>query len=223
MIDGDHVICCPFGQKASIVALDKQTGKTVWAAPSTGDKAGYATPSVVDYAGLRMILTMNQAGLVGVNADNGDLLFRYEHPTKYDVNVLKPIFRDGRVFITSGYGAGSEMIALRVAGNKVTATQAWQDTTMDNHHGGVVLVDGYLYGSSARGKWRFVSFSRERLLPRPTVFPSALPGSMRLILPRSGWSNRRLFSAGAGKRAKKLIPANSWWPATRQSKMPGKN
>ncbi len=30
LIDGDRVICCPGGPKTAVVALDKQTGETVW-------------------------------------------------------------------------------------------------------------------------------------------------------------------------------------------------
>jgi outer membrane protein assembly factor BamB len=153
VIDGDHAICCPFGDKASIVALDKMTGETVWAAEGVGDKAGYATATIAEFAGIRMILAMSGKALVGVNADNGDLLFRYEHLTKYDVNALKPIYSDGRIFISSGYKAGSEMVQLTAADGKISAEQAWQSMDMDNHHGGVILLDGYLYGADSSRNW----------------------------------------------------------------------
>ena len=153
VIDGDNAICCPFGKKAGVVALDKKTGRVVWTAEGTGDKAGYATVSIVEFAGRRMILTMSGKALVGVDADNGKLLFRYEHETKYDVNATQPIFNDGMVFITSGYGAGSEMVKLKAAGDKITAEQAWETKDMDNHHGGVILLDGYLYGADMKRNW----------------------------------------------------------------------
>jgi outer membrane protein assembly factor BamB len=151
VIDGDKAICCPFGDKGSIVALDKRTGETIWAAKGVGDKAGYATATLAEFAGMRMVLAMSGKALVGVNAENGELLFRYEHITKYDVNALKPIHKDGRVFISSGYRSGSEMIQLSVTDGKVTAKQAWESKDMDNHHGGVILLDGYLYGETAVG------------------------------------------------------------------------
>jgi outer membrane protein assembly factor BamB len=153
LIDGDNAICCPFGKRGSVVALNKRTGETVWAAADVGDKAGYATPALAELDGLRMILTMSAKALVGVNADKGRVLFRYEHLTKYDVNALKPICRDGRVFISSGYGSGSEMVQLTAANGKVTARQVWQSKDMDNHHGGVILLDGYLYGADSRRNW----------------------------------------------------------------------
>ena len=153
IIDGDNLICCPFGKKAGMVALDKRTGKIVWTSEGSEDKAGYGTPVLVEYGGIRMFLTMNQKAIVGVDADSGKLLFRHPHETKYDVNVLIPVFHDGQVFISSGYGSGSQMIKLTVDGNRVSAEQVWENKDFDNHHGGVILVDGYIYGTNMKGKW----------------------------------------------------------------------
>jgi len=156
LVDGNRVICCPGGPKASVVALDKQTGRTVWAAESTGDAAGYASATLAECQGLRMILTMTAKAFIGVAADTGRLLFRFEHITKYDVNATMPIYHDGHVFISSGYGSGSVLVKLKVDGDQAAVEQVWESKELDNHHGGVILLDGYLYGaahSSNRGKW----------------------------------------------------------------------
>lgn len=153
LIDGDRLICCPGGPKVSVVALNKKTGDVVWTAKSTGDLAGYATPRLIEYQGLRIILTMNQKALIGVNADDGDLLFRHEHLTKYDINATTPEFKDGQIFITSGYGSGAEMLKLKVEGKTASVEKLWDSKTLDNHHGGLVVLDGVIYGSSFSGKW----------------------------------------------------------------------
>lgn len=129
------------------------TGKLVWAAEDIGERAGYATATVAEFEGQRMILAMSAKSLIGVSAENGDLLFRHEHLTKYDVNALKPVYADGHVFISSGYGSGSELVRLSPAGDKLNAEQVWESKKMDNHHGGVVVVDGYIYGSEGRRNW----------------------------------------------------------------------
>jgi outer membrane protein assembly factor BamB len=154
VIDGDHVLCTPGGPETAVVALDKATGKVVWKSPTADkDPAGYCTPAVIEYQGLRIILTMTGKALIGVNADDGALLFRYEHPTRFDINVQTPIFHDGQIYITSGYGSVSELLKLSVDGKKAEVAQVWKTKDLDNHHGGVVLVDGYLYGSAFNGKW----------------------------------------------------------------------
>jgi outer membrane protein assembly factor BamB len=151
LVDGDHVICCPGGEKASVAALDKKTGKTVWTAKSTGAAAGYASPVLAECQGLRIIFTMSSKALVAVNADNGELLFTVPHETKYDVNATSPIYHDGQVFVCSGYGTGSALLNLKVDGQKASADPAWQSKKLDNHHGGVLLLDGYLYGANDAG------------------------------------------------------------------------
>jgi hypothetical protein len=63
---------------------------------------------------------------------------------------------DGRIFITSGYGSGSEMVKLRVEGKRASVEPVWQSKELDNHHGGVILLDGYLYGAAHQrngGRW----------------------------------------------------------------------
>lgn len=155
LIDGDHVICSPGGPEASIVALDKRTGDVVWKAPSTGDLAGYASPVLAQHEGLRMILTMTLKAVIGVNADTGDLLFRVEHVSYADENILAPIYYEGHVIVSS-LAVGTVKWRLDVADGKVALTEVWRSKQLDHHHGGVVLVDGYLYGSSGafnRGKW----------------------------------------------------------------------
>lgn len=155
LIDGDHVICCPGGPEASIVALDKRTGDVVWKAPSTGDLAGYASPMLAEHDGLRMVLTMMLKSVVGVNADTGDLLFRIGHVSYADENILTPIHHEGHVIVSS-LAVGTVKWRLDVTDGKVTPTEVWRTKHLDHHHGGVVLVDGYLYGSSTafnKRKW----------------------------------------------------------------------
>ncbi len=152
LVDGERLICCPGGEHASLVALNKNDVELVWASKSNGDLAGYATPNVIEYRGLRIILAMNQKGLIGVGAETGELLFRHAHETRYDANAVTPLFHDGCVFITSGYRSGSEMLRLVVNGKKASLQKLWESKDLDNSHGGVVLVDGCLYGAAHQAK-----------------------------------------------------------------------
>jgi len=158
LIDGDHLICCPGGEEAAMVALDKKTGKTVWVCKGAGDKPGYASPIIVDYQGLRQYVTMTSQAAIGVNAKTGDLLWRFGHKTSYDANIPDAVYHDGCVFIDSGYGSGGELLKLKVEGQKCSVEQVWKTKALDNHHGGVILVDGFLYGSTHRGKWACLDF-----------------------------------------------------------------
>jgi len=147
LIDGDRVICCPGGPNASVVALSKKTGKIVWQCQSTGDLAGYASPILAECEGMRIIITLTSRAMIGVNADTGQLLWRVEHVSHADENVLVPIYRDGHVFIST-LKAGSVKWQIAVQNAKASLKEVWRSKAMDNHHGGVVLIDGHLYGSS---------------------------------------------------------------------------
>ena len=162
VLDGDRVICGPGGDTA-MAALDAKTGKTVWKSPSAGEAASYATPIVVEHQGLRMVLNMSQKSLIGVNADTGDLLWKFEHRDKrYVANCVTPIFHDGRVFISHGYRKGSALLKVNVKGKLASVEPVWVSKDLDNRHGGVVLLDGYLYGAShwgIKGKWLCVEWA----------------------------------------------------------------
>ena len=156
LIDGDHLICSPGGETA-VVAVDKSTGQVVWKSPSVGEPASYVSPIVAEYQGLRMIITMSQKCLIAVNADTGDLLWQFEHYTeRYVANCVTPIYHNGQVLVTGGYGKGCVLLAISVNGQKSVIEPVWRTEDLDNRHGGVVLVDGHVYGASHmtnKAKW----------------------------------------------------------------------
>ena len=155
LVDGNNLICCPGGPQTCMVALNKNTGAVVWKAASTNEPAGYGSPIVVEYQGLRIIITLTLKGMIGVNADTGELLWHVKHVSYADENVFTPIFHDGHVFISS-IKAGSVKWKINVKDGKASVEEIWRSNKLDNHHGGGVLINGYIYSSSCiynRGKW----------------------------------------------------------------------
>ena len=148
LVDGDHLISCPGGPQTHIVALNKKDGSVIWKSPGTGELAGYASPTVFEYEGLRIIATLTSKSMIGVHADTGELLWRIKHETYYDENIMKPIFRDGEVFVSTVV-VGSVKWKLNVTEGKVSLEEIWRTRKLDNHHGGVIFVNDNLYGSGA--------------------------------------------------------------------------
>ena len=60
VVDGDKVLCMPGGPKGRVVALDKRTGKTLWANTEIEHTAAYCSPVVVTHGGVRQLITMTQ-------------------------------------------------------------------------------------------------------------------------------------------------------------------
>jgi outer membrane protein assembly factor BamB len=146
LIDGAHLVVSPGGRNAGMVKLDKMTGETVWAATALSDSAGYSSVVAADVHGVRTYLTLTASAGVGVRASDGKLMFRYSKAANRTANVATPVFSDNTVFFTSGYGTGGGLLDLTVRNGEVAATERYFTLSMKNHHGGVVLVDGYLYG-----------------------------------------------------------------------------
>lgn len=160
VIDGDNVICTPGGEIASVAALDKMTGKVVWECKELKQQSTYCSPRIFDMEGNRILVTMLRDSVVGIDAKSGKLLWEdsfdgYHSDRKRAVNANIPIFHKGRIFSTSGYDNGGAMLQLSADGTK--AKQLWTSTVVDTHHGAVMLIDGYVYGSTwtsnSKGDW----------------------------------------------------------------------
>lgn len=146
LVDGSLLVVSPGGRNAGMVALDKMSGKTVWASKELSDEPGYASAIVADIEGVRTIMTFTAEAGIGVRASDGRLMWRYRQVANRTANVATPVYADGKVFYTSSYGTGAAMLGLRAAGGAITAQEIYFTRNMKNHHGGVVLVGDHLYG-----------------------------------------------------------------------------
>lgn len=148
LVDGNNLIVMPGGNGASIVALNKMTGATVWTTKELSDPAGYSSCIVADVQGVRTIIGFTARACVGVRATDGKLMFRNESASNRTANCSTPVFYNNKVFYTSAYGTGCALLDLKAGGGTVAASEVYFNKDMQNHHGGVVLVNGYLYGFS---------------------------------------------------------------------------
>ena len=115
-----------------------------------GSGAAYSSAIAIDFEGQRQYVQLTGKTLVGVAASDGKFLWRYDKPAnRMAINCATPIFHDGMVFASSAYGAGGGLVKLsKDADGSVKAEEVYATTDMQNHHGGMILLDGYLYGAS---------------------------------------------------------------------------
>ena len=144
LVDGNHVICCPGGKQATMVALDKMTGRPVWRSLVQGTpQAAYSSPIVVDSGGERMYVNYVHTAVVAVRAQDGTVLWGNNQSANGTANCSTPLYADGQIFTASGYGTGGAMFKLLDGGK---AELGYTTKEMVNHHGGMVVLDGYIYG-----------------------------------------------------------------------------
>ncbi|MFC2111648.1 PQQ-binding-like beta-propeller repeat protein [Bacteroidota bacterium] len=164
LIVDDLVISTPGGKKTTMVAFNKYSGELVWQSQSIESRRSYASPVLFEYKDIRLILGFTSKDLIGVNPESGEIVWTYPyylHSVETGVEEIginltnTPIFKDNEIFITSGYDCPSVMLTLSEEGNSVT--EKWINPTLDNHHHGVVLFEGHIYGSNfynnRYGKW----------------------------------------------------------------------
>jgi outer membrane protein assembly factor BamB len=153
LVDGDQVIVSPGGSKGGIAALNKKTGAVIWQCKDLKDGAGHASAIVADVQGVHQYIQTTSKGVAGVDAKTGDLLWYYPESNFKVAVIPTPIYKDGFVYATSGYGAGCDLLKLTKEGGKFKAEKEYANKNMVNHHGGVVLVGDYLYGYSDGKGW----------------------------------------------------------------------
>jgi outer membrane protein assembly factor BamB len=150
LVDGDRLFCTPGGSKAMMVILNRFTGKTLKIIQGNGEKSGYCSPTIVTHNGKRLLLTMTEGSVVGLDAETGDYYWRQKHDNGRGINPNTPLYYQGYVYVVSGYGRGGQLIKLSTDGKKVE--QIWTDKTLDCQKGATMLVDGYIYGSGHNKK-----------------------------------------------------------------------
>ena len=161
LLTEDAVISSPVGEMTAVVALNKADGSLIWKTESVGGVRSYVSPMLVEHNGTPMILVTTSNDIMAVSPENGEVFWSFDLVTDYGYregrrnNTNTPLFHNGEIFTTSGYDADGVMLKLSDDGK--SAELKWHNGALDVHHGGLVLLDGYMYGANwvnnGNGNW----------------------------------------------------------------------
>jgi outer membrane protein assembly factor BamB len=135
--------------------MEKRTGKEIWrtAVPrigsAGGDGAAYSSIVISNGGGVKQYIQLMGRGLVSIRASDGWYMWGYNRVANGTANIPTPVVKDNLVFASTSYDTGSVLLELAPAPEgRVTAKERYflAPGTLQNHHGGFVLIDGYLYG-----------------------------------------------------------------------------
>ncbi|MBN2313226.1 MAG: PQQ-like beta-propeller repeat protein [Sedimentisphaerales bacterium] len=143
LVSGGHVLV-QGGGTARVIAYNKSNGEVIWKS-GRGD-AGYAPIVPVTLAGTPSYLVFHGKGLAAVAADTGKEFWNTPWETAYGVNATTPLLSGDRVFITSGYATGAQL--LEVSDTKYQIL--WTNKAMASHHSDGYILDGFYYGYSGQ-------------------------------------------------------------------------
>ncbi len=163
LVDGDRLICTPGGSQGTLMAFNKKTGEVLWRCGDWTDNAEYSSAIVETLGGVRQYIQFTGSSVAGVAADSGKLLWRADRPGR-TATVPTPIYSNGQVFVTSGYGVGCNLFKITADGGAFKTEQVYANTNMVNHHGGVILVGQHLYGYSDGKGWVCQDFKSGQIL-----------------------------------------------------------
>lgn len=148
LVDGDFVVVTPGGADATMVVLDKKTGKTIWASSLTEEEAAaYASTVVSHVSGVKHYIQFLQGGLVGVDAATGKLLWRYDRTAQGNpANIPTSIVQGDLIYNATKRGGGA-LLKIDLKGDPIVE-EVYHGQKLPINQGGSVLIDGHLYGTT---------------------------------------------------------------------------
>ncbi|MBN2270135.1 MAG: PQQ-binding-like beta-propeller repeat protein [Sedimentisphaerales bacterium] len=164
LIHGDALFCCPGGAGGYVVALEKKTGRLLWANTKIKDPVGYCSPIIARIDDVEQVISMSAERVFSFDPKDGRILWDYPFGNERGNSATDVIVSDGRIYASTGYGGGSVLLQpKRQANGDFSVTMVWKSELLDNHHGGVLLLNDRLYGAGHESRgWFCLDFSTGR-------------------------------------------------------------
>ena len=176
LVFDNKVIFTPCGNTTTMMALNAATGEIIWKTESLGDPTNYASPILITHNGKKQIIGVTGKNIIGVNPETGKIEWKFDEwgreyrkktmpdaPLRSEESTApnSPLYSNGRIYLSCGYDFGSVMLQLN--GDATAVSVVWRNNDMDTHHGGLVLVNGTIYGTNwitnTQGNWMAVDWN----------------------------------------------------------------
>lgn len=220
LVLADRVIACPGGERNnSVIGLDRQTGRVVWAGGS--DPPGYGSPIEIEHSGVKQVVAVTGQSLLAFEPTSGKPLWRAPVGNKYNCNCATPVFVDQRLFFSAAYGTGATLIELTLAKDKWTPKPKWTNLQLQNQMSTSIVLDGFVYGCN--GDLGATNLRCLELATGKVKWIERAPGKCSLIaaaghlIALSEDGTLRLIEANSSKyvekgRIDRALTATAWTP-----------
>lgn len=148
--------------KGALTAFDPETGAVKWS--NEVDGPGYSSPIVVKLAGVRQLVTSTQRNVIGVDVENGKLLWLLPAKSKYDENSVSAIaYKDMVIFAREGQGLSAVRLVVSAVkdGPRLETQEVWNNKENQMYLNSPVLVGNTLFGLSPLKKGQFFAIDAE--------------------------------------------------------------
>jgi len=166
LIEGDILYCTPGGKEHNIAALNRFTGETIWTSQGNQQQAAYCSPVLVKHNKARLIVTMTAESIVCVDAATGRFYWQVPQFQGNKIHANSPVYHDGMIFCSSESAkTNGGMVALKLSEDGKSVTTMWRNENFKNLMGGIIIKDGYIYGSLYRkNQWYCLDASDGKVL-----------------------------------------------------------
>ncbi len=131
----------------AIVALNPKDGSLVWQNQNFSNAP--SSPILIKVDGQEQLVTTSSDEVVGLDPNNGELLWSHPHRTSWGLNISTPVWGPGNLlFISSAYNGGARVLHLAQSGGKTKVEELWSSNRMRVHHSNAIRIGDYVYGSS---------------------------------------------------------------------------
>jgi len=141
------VIVTVGGADQALMAFDQKTGAVAWKKQSF--KLSPSTPTIINVDGEDQLVIVLADHIVGMNPNNGELLWDHPHDCDWGLNISLPVWGPGNILVvSSAYSGGSRALQLNQSGGKTTVKELWASRRFRVHHGTMIRIGDLVFGSS---------------------------------------------------------------------------
>lgn len=159
IIEGNKLFCTLGGEENNILALDKNTGETIWVSKGIGEMNAYCSPTIIEHSDTKYYITMTFNALVSINIENGEVAWTQElTEATFGIHASVPLYHNGFLYIIEGYRDGSSM--FKIADDGLSAEMIWRHDSIGPQMGDAVRIgDNLFVSSSPARKWFFLDWN----------------------------------------------------------------
>lgn len=168
LVAGDTLyVAADNDERAILAALDKRTGAVRWTTRVPSDsKRELGAPSsltyqAVDGIGQIVVATYGTREILGIDARNGAIMWRYGYPAKFSVGLVSTPVAVGRyLFLCAGEGRNknfSTCFEMKAKHSKLTYRQVYYSTELQtNNFNTVAICQDAIFGFGGQGANGFI-------------------------------------------------------------------
>lgn len=151
ILDGKVIVATA----GTLAAYDYESGDFMWKGPNGKD--GYSSPHLMTMDGVEQVLLMSQAGAVGINPEDGSVLWNHDWPG--GSRIVQPAqIENGDLLMSKGETSGFSRVSISKNLENWSVEETWTTNRMKPYFSDFVIHKGHVYGFDGN---RLVAFDIE--------------------------------------------------------------